>query len=259
MINKNFLILQRKSTSLLENGTLRKIFLMNSYSFSKENKNRYLIISNQQRNISFQSCKCHHQCLNIASNHGRMITHLNHLNHLNPLNHVDSIIITNGPNKLNHSRTFSTFQKVFRAIDKGSLDKGSQDKNTDSLNDSKTNTLYFTYLSFTFDKISSKIEEMIDDETIFDLRDPDPSVIEIETSEGIFVLSRQRANEELWYSSPLSGPWHYKLYSTQSPSGELILEWKCTREGEKPFWERFTEEISQLKNEQVDFGDVLRI
>jgi len=53
-----------------------------------------------------------------------------------------------------------------------------------------------------------------------------------------FVVNKQAPSQQLWLSSPISGPWHY-LYN------EATGEWLCTRD-QHSLVELLSKEISEL-------------
>ncbi|KAF0977616.1 hypothetical protein FDP41_003608 [Naegleria fowleri] len=62
----------------------------------------------------------------------------------------------------------------------------------------------------------------------------------------IFVISRQTPARELWLSSALSGPWHFKY-------DHVADDWICTREGFPKFWVRLQKELSQVLEKEIKF------
>jgi frataxin len=54
-------------------------------------------------------------------------------------------------------------------------------------------------------------------------------VLSVVTSRGTFVLNKQAPLEQLWYSSPVSGPHHYNMKPVDGEAG--VFEWKSDRDG----------------------------
>src|SRR3989338_1710357 len=73
--------------------------------------------------------------------------------------------------------------------------------------------------------------------------------IRVTLSDGktmVFVVSRQTPARELWLSSAISGPWHYRY-------DHVSDDWICTREGQLKFWHRMERELSQVLEKEIKF------
>ena len=50
-------------------------------------------------------------------------------------------------------------------------------------------------------------------------------VLEIDTTEGKFVLNKQAPKHQIWLSSPISGPWHFDMKKVDGGS----IMWMCDK------------------------------
>lgn len=63
-----------------------------------------------------------------------------------------------------------------------------------------------------------------------------------------FVLNKQQPTRQIWYSSPLSGPWHYRYHvPTQS--------WVCTRDNHS-LVSRLETELSSVLRRGAHGGEI---
>ncbi len=106
---------------------------------------------------------------------------------------------------------------------------------------------YLSIVDSTINQIAHTLEDMADDERFNDFEDEkgevditvNEGVLSVHCgSEGTFIISRQTPTQQLWLSSPVSGPWHY-TYNRETAS------WVCTK-GELPFFDRMDEELSKV-------------
>mmetsp|Transcript_6386 Transcript_6386/g.9305 ORF Transcript_6386/g.9305 Transcript_6386/m.9305 type:complete len:236 (-) Transcript_6386:35-742(-) len=106
----------------------------------------------------------------------------------------------------------------------------------------QSKNIYMNMIDTTYEVIVDELEkqfEVIDQDDYY--FEDDATAIMIHCGEDrLFVLSRQLPARQLWYSSPLSGPWHYNLVETED--GHAYY-WKCTR-GDIDLMDRFQQEIN---------------
>ena len=66
---------------------------------------------------------------------------------------------------------------------------------------------FSTKVNVVLDYIVSDIEEQDPDGTIdIDIND---GILNLVTDKGVFVVNKQSAAQEIWLSSPISGPYHF--------------------------------------------------
>ena len=121
-----------------------------------------------------------------------------------------------------------------------------------------TQTQYLQAINRVVDKITEKLDginddcssELEDKEIDMEVEGGHDGVINVKISKAgkdyVFVISRQTPARELWLSSALSGPWHYRYDHVKD-------DWNCTREGEEKFWTKIQRELSQVLEQQVSF------
>lgn len=83
------------------------------------------------------------------------------------------------------------------------------------------NTEFSKLAETTIIYIADKIEEQ-DKEGALDV-DLQGDILNIETSEGTYVINKQSAAKEIWLSSPISGPYHF-FYEQEKWINRLGLE-----------------------------------
>ncbi|KAG2386403.1 hypothetical protein C9374_002849 [Naegleria lovaniensis] len=123
-----------------------------------------------------------------------------------------------------------------------------------------TQTQYLQAINRSVDQITQVLDEFYENETEYlEEKGIDMEVegghdgvvnIKISTSKSngplVFVISRQTPARELWLSSALSGPWHFKY-------DHVADDWICTREGHPKFWVRLQKELSQVLEKEIKF------
>ncbi|EFC48907.1 frataxin [Naegleria gruberi] len=122
-----------------------------------------------------------------------------------------------------------------------------------------TQTQYIGAINRTVDRITEVLDKFYDSEVDnLEEKGMDLEVegghdgvvnIKVTTSEDklmVFVVSRQTPARELWLSSAISGPWHYRYDHVND-------DWICTREGHLKFWQRMEKELSQVLEQEIKF------
>eukprot|EP01062_Namystynia_karyoxenos_P084340 TRINITY_DN9898_c0_g2_i1.p2 TRINITY_DN9898_c0_g2~~TRINITY_DN9898_c0_g2_i1.p2 ORF type:complete len:207 (+),score=73.91 TRINITY_DN9898_c0_g2_i1:91-621(+) len=78
-----------------------------------------------------------------------------------------------------------------------------------------TKEQYFAAIAATIDAVSENVDAL-DSELVDDVLHDD-GVLQIKTTDGrVWLLSRQAPKQQLWLSSPVSGPHHFNLVPLQS-------------------------------------------
>jgi frataxin len=100
--------------------------------------------------------------------------------------------------------------------------------------------------SLRYDTLSERfiesVMEVIDDlelESVDDIRFGD-GVLSVDTKQGTFVLNKQAPKEQLWLSSPVSGPHHYDMVG----EGDAVT-WRSDRDGHA-LHEKLEKELSDI-------------
>ena len=118
---------------------------------------------------------------------------------------------------------------------------------------------YVSAVESTIENISHRLEDMADDGELSGFEELSGEV-DISVSEGVlsvvcgdegtFIISRQTPTQQLWLSSPISGPWHYTFDQDKG-------DWKCTK-GDMPFFDRMDKELTDMLNIEVKFDRNLK-
>ena len=74
------------------------------------------------------------------------------------------------------------------------------------------------------DDILEKLEAVEDSKEGFEVNASGDGVIHVVQDIGTWVLNKQTPSRQIWLSSPITGPTHYKL------AGQ---DWICTKDGHK--------------------------
>lgn len=88
-----------------------------------------------------------------------------------------------------------------------------------------TDEEYHNYSSQTFDQILDELDNFFEENKIMEAEvDEEAGVMEINCSEGTYIINKQPPTKQIWLSSPISGPKRFDYYDGS---------WTCLRDGEK--------------------------
>ncbi|KAL9648667.1 hypothetical protein ABK040_016296 [Willaertia magna] len=122
-----------------------------------------------------------------------------------------------------------------------------------------TQSQYLKEIKFTLNKITETLEDLSDSGELeesgieLEVETHTDGVVNIKISddnnnEHVFVISRQTPTKELWLSSAISGPWHYKYNLNEN-------DWLSTRETnfkyQKSFYDILEYELSNLLKRNI--------
>ena len=79
-------------------------------------------------------------------------------------------------------------------------------------------------------------------------------VLEIDTTEGKFVLNKQAPKHQVWLSSPISGPWHFDMVKDEAG----VVSWLCDRPEQRhlDLYSVLKDEFAQITGTTVAFANV---
>lgn len=84
---------------------------------------------------------------------------------------------------------------------------------------------YHTLSDETFEQILDELDSFFEENNIMEAEiDEEAGVMEINCSEGTYVINKQPPTKQIWLSSPLSGPKRFDYHNNQ---------WICLRDNEK--------------------------
>lgn len=88
-----------------------------------------------------------------------------------------------------------------------------------------TDEEYHNYSNETFDQVLDELDKFFEDNKIMEAEvDEEAGVMEINCSEGTYIINKQPPTKQIWLSSPISGPKRFDYYNGS---------WICLRDGEK--------------------------
>lgn len=77
------------------------------------------------------------------------------------------------------------------------------------------------------------------------------------SSSSTFVLNKQSAAQELWLSSPLSGPWHFRMIPLSPDARGVTGAWVCTRDTTVTLRDVLRKDLVPIVTQQVSDFDAL--
>ena len=89
-------------------------------------------------------------------------------------------------------------------------------------------------------QLTEHFDNEFNDEDLFDDIEELDELVKIVTNDGkVFIINRQVPNREIWYSSPLSGPSHFRLDTEVN---------KWLNKENKEFYDVFNTDMQRIKN-----------
>ena len=84
---------------------------------------------------------------------------------------------------------------------------------------------YHTHAEETFEQVLEELDAFFEEQRIMEAEvDEEAGVMEINCSEGTYVINKQPPTKQIWLSSPISGPKRFDYHAGQ---------WVCLRDGVK--------------------------
>ncbi|KAG0681788.1 Mitochondrial chaperone Frataxin [Pichia californica] len=88
-----------------------------------------------------------------------------------------------------------------------------------------TDEEYHKYSDITFEQILEELDAFFEENKIMEAEiDEEAGVMEINCSEGTYIINKQPPTKQIWLSSPISGPKRFDYHDKS---------WTCLRNGEK--------------------------
>lgn len=99
---------------------------------------------------------------------------------------------------------------------------------------------YHTHAEATFEQVLEELDAFFEEQRIMEAEvDEEAGVMEINCSEGTYVINKQPPTKQIWLSSPISGPKRFDYHAGQ---------WVCLRDGVK-LADLLQTEMSQMYGE----------